>query len=181
MSDRTISWVPSPNFGPRPNGSGPSLVVLHGTAGATTAGDLSWCTSPQSKVSYHYLVGRTGRVYQLVKEGARAWHAGVSKWGGRSNVNDFSVGVALSNRGPFPTPEPYPEAQLEAAAWLVASILKRRGLDSSRLVGHMDVSPGRKTDPYDHFPWVDFRVRVLFLLHPEPEPNLAPAPMRDAA
>src|SRR5690606_39685224 len=84
---RSIIRRDSPNHGPRPAGVAPSLIVVHGTAGRTDAGDVDWCTQPESQVSYHYIVGRDGTLYALVPEDRRAWHAGRSEWEGRQNVN----------------------------------------------------------------------------------------------
>ena len=95
---------PSPNQNDRPRGAGlPSLIVLHGTVG-TDAGDLSWIRSPASKVSYHYLILRDGTVHRMVRPERRAWHAGASEWAGRENVNDFSIGIGLSSKGPTLAP-----------------------------------------------------------------------------
>lgn len=160
-----VIWRQSPNYNARPPGKGVSLVVIHATAGKSDEGDLSWLCSPKSRVSYHYLVGRDGTAYQLVQESRRAWHAGVSRWLARENCNDFSLGVALSFH---PDEGAYPQVQLDAAAELVADICKRRGLDGSRIVGHADISPGRKTDPYPAFPWGPFRLAVINRLHPPP-------------
>lgn len=162
-----IQWLPSPNHNARPPGRGPDLVVIHATAGKSEGGDVTWCRAPESRVSYHYVVGRTGKIYQLVHESRRAWHAGVSRWMGRTNCNDFSIGVALSHH---PDEGEYPHAQLDAAADLVADILMRRGLNGSHIVGHADIAPGRKTDPYDHFDWRHFRVAVAERMHPPPPP-----------
>lgn len=175
MGERVnTEWLPSPNHNARPRGAGPELIVIHATAGRSETGDVVWCRTPKERlpegygpVSYHYIIGRTGKVYQLVQEARRAWHAGVSKWNGRRGCNDFSIGVALSHH---PDEGDYPHAQMDAAATLVADICRRRGLDGSRIVGHADISPGRKTDPYAHFPWPDFRVAVINLLHPPPDP-----------
>lgn len=142
----------SPNRNARPAGTKPDLVVIHGTAGRSDAGDVSWCTDPRSGVSYHYIVGRDGTVWQLVPDEERAWHAGESVWQGRPNCNDYSLGVALSNDGK----EPYPEAQVRAAGELVADLCRRWGIPWERIVSHALVSPGRKTDPWLHFPWGAF-------------------------
>ncbi|HEX7049110.1 MAG TPA: N-acetylmuramoyl-L-alanine amidase, partial [Longimicrobiales bacterium] len=101
---------PSPNHNARPAGVRPDLIVIHGTAGETDAGDLAWCRDPKSQVSYHYLIGRDGRIYRLVPEERRAWHAGVSGWEGRQGCNDYSIGVGLCNDGR----EPYTPAQYDA-------------------------------------------------------------------
>lgn len=195
IADPEIIWHPSPNFNKRPRGRGPEGVVMHGTAGQSALGDVRWLCDevrdPKGGVydvslSYHYVVSRSGKIYQLVKESDRAWHAGKSRWLGREDCNDFTIGVGLSNRGPDralykagdPYPEEYPHQQLDAAAHLVAWILARRGFDGSRLVGHSDVSPGRKSDPWAWFPWPEFRVAVINMLHPPPTPFAVMPPER---
>lgn len=169
-----IHHRPSPNYNARPKGFGPDTIVLHGTAGWTDEGDLDWCCDRQAKVSYHYIIGRDGQVYMLVAESARAWHAGVSSWQGRSNVNDFSIGIAFSNRGPKPTPaEPFTEAQLHAGARLCAEIWVRRGIDLMRITDHASVSPGRKFDPWEHFDMPRFFAMVATYRFPPDPPALA--------
>ncbi len=131
------------------------LVVIHGDAGKSDAGTLAWLKDPASMVSYHYLVGRDGTVYRCVPEGRKAWHAGKSAWKGlevQGSVNACSIGVAFANDGT----EPYRDAQYLAGAKLVREILDRYDLDGDDVVGHADVSPGRKTDPWKHFDWDRF-------------------------
>lgn len=140
---------PSPNQNARPAGEAPSLIVLHGTAGKSDAGDVSWCQSPQAKVSYHYIVGRDGSVYRLVPDDRRAWHAGKSEWGGRANCNDYSIGIGFSNDGR----EPFTARQYVAGAQVVADVCARWRIPWHRIVAHYHVSPGRKTDPWYHFEW----------------------------
>lgn len=150
MTPIAIIETGSPNHHSRPPGTVVDLIVIHGTAG-TDAGDLAWCTNPRSGVSYHYLILRDGTVHRLVSELRRAWHAGVSSWEGRSNCNDYSIGIALSNRGPG---ELYTDAQYTALRTLIADIQERRPeITRDRIVGHHQVSPGRKLDPWDHFDW----------------------------
>lgn len=72
----------SPNHGPR-RGIVPSLVVLHYTAMATAEAALARLCDPAAEVSAHYLITETGRLFALVPETARAWHAGVGSWRGR--------------------------------------------------------------------------------------------------
>lgn len=158
MQDRVnIIDSGSPNHGARPPGATIDLLVIHGTAG-TDEGDLAWCRDRRSGVSYHYLILRDGTTHRLVAEERRAWHAGVSEWQGRANVNDYSIGVGLSNRGPG---EPYTEAQYTTLAKLTRDIMDRRPeITSERIVGHADVSPGRKTDPWPHFDWRRYRADI---------------------
>lgn len=158
MQDRVnIIDTGSPNHHARPAGTTVDLLVIHGTAG-TDAGDLAWCCDPRSGVSYHYLILRDGTIHRLVSELRRAWHAGVSEWEGRSNVNDYSIGIGLSNRGPG---EPYTDAQYDALAALTRDIMARHpAITPDRIVGHADVSPGRKADPWDHFDWQRYRADI---------------------
>lgn len=169
-----ILSTPSPNQDARPVGTVPSLVVIHGTAGSD-AGDIAYLRdlskdkegkSIDTSASYHYHIGRDGTIRQLVPEKMRAWHAGDSMWDGRKGVNSFSIGIGLGNWGPDktlayyrknPYPEAYTVAQMESLVWLCKDIMARYPeITASRFVGHHQVSPGRKTDPWGHFDWERF-------------------------
>ena len=99
------------------------------------------------RVSAHFFVRRDGRVLQFVDCGQRAWHAGVSSWRGRERCNDFSVGIELEGTDdlPYTTPQYAMLAQVGRAL--------RARYPIRDMVGHSDVSPGRKTDPGDTFAW----------------------------
>lgn len=144
-------------FKKSPNQSGrighkPSMIVIHADAGTTDAGTVDWISRAESRVSYHYLVGRDGEIYQFVNEDRKAWHSGKSFWDGFTNVNEISVGVSFANNGS----EPYRQVQYEEGGWLVADICERHNIPAHRIRAHSEVSPGRKTDPYEHFDWSAF-------------------------
>jgi N-acetylmuramoyl-L-alanine amidase len=141
----SISHEPSPNFDARR----PNLVIIHHTSDATVEEALHTLTSPVSKVSAHYLIGRDGKIIQLVEENARAWHAGLSWWGGVSDVNSVSLGIELDNDG-F---EPFAAPQIDALLLLLADIRQRHHIPAANFIGHADVAPSRKTDPSAFFPW----------------------------
>lgn len=145
----TIIDSPSPNQGPRPAGVTPRLIVVHGTAGSDK-GDLLHLRTAGSGVSYHYLIQRSGAVHRLVRPDRRAWHAGVSSWNGVPDVNDYSIGIGLSNRGEG---EKYSEGQYAATGQLCAIFEREFGIGMESVVGHYHVSPGRKTDPWETFEW----------------------------
>lgn len=135
------------------------LIVIHGDAGKSDAGTVDWITNKKhtAGVSYHYLVGRDGEVYQFVDEAEKAWHAGISSWEDcthNKSVNAYSVGVSFANDGKA---EQYRPVQYEAGAKLVAQIMARHGIPLQQVVGHADVSPGRKSDPWKTFDWSHFR------------------------
>lgn len=143
-----IESRPSPNHNARPAGAVIDCVVLHADADADAGAALRYCCDPRSRVSYHTLIGRTGRIFALVPAARRAWHAGVSAFDGRPDCNDYSVGVCLSNRNDGR--EPFPAAQREAAALYVASLIRAYpAITLDRITTHRAVAlpAGRKTDP----------------------------------
>ena len=139
------AWIASPNHGPRE----PSLVVLHYTTNDDAETAIRTLVNPQLEVSAHYLVGRDGRIVQLVDEERRAWHAGASYWGGTRDVNSASIGIELDNNGY----EPFPAPQIEALLALLADLRTRYNIPAANVVGHSDVALSRKVDPGPWFPW----------------------------
>ncbi len=93
---------PSPNFGARRDGLLPSLVVIHFTGMAVLDEALERLCAPEHEVSAHYLVARDGRLFRLVDEEHRAWHAGHGTWGGLADINSRSIGIELDNTGSTP-------------------------------------------------------------------------------
>ena len=141
----------SPNFNERT--VPPDMLVLHYTGMQSGPEALARLCDEQSKVSSHYLVEEDGRVFRLVPEERRAWHAGVSFWKGESDINGRSIGVEIVNPGHEFGYRPFPEAQIAAVIELVADIRTRWSIEDSRIIGHSDVAPDRKQDPGELFPW----------------------------
>lgn len=142
---------PSPNCEAR--SSAIDMVVLHYTGMASAEAALGWLCDEASRVSSHYLVDEAGRVFALVDEEQRAWHAGVSHWAGVSDINSCSIGIEIHNTGHQGGLPDYPDAQIEALIALGAGIMKRHAIRPARVLAHSDVAPGRKIDPGEHFPW----------------------------
>ena len=140
---------PSPNAGPRRDGARPELVVIHYTGMAGAAAALERLCDPAAEVSAHYLIAADGRLWQLVDEADRAWHAGAGSWGGRGDVNSRSIGIELDNTGAAPFAEPL-MARLEA---LLPGILGRWGIPPAGVIAHADMAPERKIDPGPRFDW----------------------------
>jgi hypothetical protein len=98
-------------------------------------------------VSAHYLIDRAGTIYRLVKDANIAYHAGVSKMpDGRTGVNDFSIGIEMMNQ----KETSYTDAQYTAVNKLVAYLKGKYSI--KYVVGHDDIAPDRKTDPWN-FDW----------------------------
>ncbi len=160
---------PSPNFGERRGGGRVELVVLHYTAMRSCAEALERLCDPAAEVSAHYLIDGDGTVLSLVDEAARAWHAGVGKWGGEGDVNSRSIGIELANSGS----EPFAEPQMAALERLLAGVMQRHELGPEAMIGHSDMAPDRKGDPGLRFDW---RRLALHGLSVWPEPRMAEVP-----
>lgn len=115
----------------------------------------------QQKVSAHYLLSDESppRIYQLVDENRRAWHAGLSRWGNNAGLNSSSIGIEIVNLGQQTGPDgqktftPYPQAQIDLLIKLVRDIVARHQIRPDHILGHSDIAPQRKIDPGPLFPW----------------------------
>nr|WP_203292231.1 N-acetylmuramoyl-L-alanine amidase [Maricaulis parjimensis] len=143
--------APSPNYNKR---RGPiRYVVVHYTGMKTGQAALERLRDKEASVSSHYLVEEDGRLFQLVDEHHRAWHAGRGSWRGEGDLNSASIGIEIVNPGhEFGFPD-YPEAQIDTVIALVRDILARHNLPPEAVIGHSDLAPGRKIDPGEKFPW----------------------------
>lgn len=140
-------WVPSPNFEARR----PVIIVIHATEQGSARQSLDTLRDADGKrpVSSHYLVGDDGRIYQLVADGDRAWHAGGGSWGTITDLNSASIGIELDNE----VGEAYSEAQVAALLRLLDDLCTRLGIPNMQVIGHADLAPTRKRDPGVLFPW----------------------------
>ena len=102
------------------------------------------------KVSSHIFIRRTGEIIQFVPFNKRAWHAGKSQYKGRSNFNDFSIGIELEGSVTDDyTKEQYNE--LKKCILLLKDLFP--SIKDSNILGHSDIAPGRKADPGPNFSW----------------------------
>jgi N-acetylmuramoyl-L-alanine amidase len=144
---------PSPNFEPRRGVDKPTLVVFHYTGMKDGASALERLCDPLSKVSAHYLVEEDGRIYKLVDEKMRAWHAGVAFWRGIDDINSHSIGIEIVNPGHEFGYRPFPPRQMEAERDQGVDIAVRHKMSARGFVGHSDIAPLRKQDPGELFDW----------------------------
>ena len=116
-----------------------------------------FATVCQLQVSAHLCIKRSGQVVQFVAFDKRAWHAGVSCHQGRSQCNDYSIGIELEGCDDHP----YTDAQY-AALIDVTRFLQARypAITLGRIVGHSDIAFGRKTDPGPAFDWARYRQAI---------------------
>ena len=146
-----LTEAPSPNFDARR--SPPDMLVLHYTGMQTGEAALERLRDLEAKVSAHYLVEEDGRVFRLVPEERRAWHAGVSFWRGERDCNTASIGIEIVNPGHEFGYRAFPKAQIDQVIALVSDIRSRWTISDDRIVAHSDIAPARKQDPGELFPW----------------------------
>jgi N-acetyl-anhydromuramoyl-L-alanine amidase len=159
--------VRSPNCDARPDGCVPDLIVIHGislppaefggewidklfTNALPAAVHAYFAEVAHLRVSAHALIARDGSLTQYVPFTRRAWHAGESRYCGRSACNDFSIGIELEGTDEIPYEPPQYAVLAELVRALRGTYASLRDAD---LVGHSDISPGRKTDPGPAFDW----------------------------
>lgn len=161
-----VKRVLSPHCDERPNEETPSLLVIHNISlppaefggpyiDQLFTGQLDpnehpyFATIHHLRVSSHILIRRDGEIIQYVPFNKRAWHAGVSQFEGRERCNDFSIGIELEGTDTLPfTPEQY-----QSLAAITQRLMKNYPVTPSRITGHSDIAPGRKTDPGPAFDW----------------------------
>lgn len=160
-------FIPSPNFNDRPKGNVLDLIVIHSISlppgqygGCDIEALFTNCLDPckheyfqeihQLEVSSHLLIKRDGTLCQFVPFNRRAWHAGASCYEGRSNCNDFSIGIELEGTDQAP----FEDIQYQVLADVIKTLLQAYpSLSREHIVGHSDIAPGRKTDPGVGFDW----------------------------
>ncbi|HEX6911025.1 MAG TPA: N-acetylmuramoyl-L-alanine amidase, partial [Longimicrobium sp.] len=168
----------------------PRWLVMHYTAGGSAQESISWLANKDAKASAHIVIARDGSITQMVDFNRRAWHAGESTWKGVDGLNGHSIGIELDSFGFLGSAGPgkwkfrstsipdsevvvarhkfgspsggwprYPQKQLDAALELARLLVKTYGLED--VIGHDDISPGRKQDPGPAFDMAGFRAAAM--------------------
>lgn len=121
----------------------------------------------EGAVSSHYLVTdpamdlpghNSPKIFQLVPDHRRAYHAGLSSWKGHTQLNAASIGIEIVNAGYVDGPNgrqyfDFPKSQMDLVVALVKKIVKEHDIKPDRILGHSDIAPLRKSDPGPRFPW----------------------------
>ena len=183
-----VRRTPSPNCDARPEGAAIDLLVVHaislppGCFGTSCIEDFFlnrldigadpfFVSIASLRVSAHAVIARDGVITQYVPFTMRAWHAGVSCFGGRERCNDFAIGIELEGCDDIP----YTAPQYRSLGRLCDVLMRRwPAITRERVVGHSDIAPGRKTDPGPAFDWSRLHRKLQ-----DANPPDATAPARD--
>ena len=149
-----ISNFYSPNFSKkkRPKNS-IKMIIIHYTGMQSERESMIRLCNPRSKVSSHFVINQNGKIYRLVQDNQIAWHAGKSCWAQYKNLNKNSIGIELVNKGHQFGYTTFKKKQLSSLTKICKSLIKKYKIKKKNVIGHSDVSPLRKIDPGEKFPW----------------------------
>ena len=190
LDKQSANFVASPNTSGEFSEDLPDTIVIHYTAGSSAESSVRTLTNSKIRASAHMVIGRDGSIVQLIPFDTIAWHAGKSAWGDRRGLNKYSIGLELDNAGRLTKSgeqfiswfgRSYPEQEVIKAVhrnekkpsyWHRFSeeqITKTYEIcellidtyDIKSILGHEEISPGRKSDPGPAFPLDKLRERLL--------------------
>ena len=148
-----IKIYKSPNYNLRRKNSKIIYLILHYTAIPIDEDAVKYLCNKSSKVSSHYLINKSGFIFNLVDDKFRAWHAGKSYWKTKRDINSNSIGIEICNSGHHLNFEKYTIKQIFSISKLLVFLKKKYSIKSENIIGHSDIAPYRKIDPGEKFPW----------------------------
>jgi N-acetylmuramoyl-L-alanine amidase len=186
-----VTFKKSPNHGDAFGTDLPDTIIVHYTADNSAESSVEALCDPKTKASAHLVIGRDGRITQLVPFDTIAWHAGKSTYRGRTGFNKYSIGIELDNAGRLTKSgggyhawfgKAYSEAEVveavhrnestptfwhlytEAQIAVVHEVCVNlvETYRITSILGHEEISPSRKSDPGPAFPLDKLRERVLY-------------------
>ena len=129
------------------------FVVLHYTGMKNEFSAIKRLQDPKSKVSSHYLIKKNGEIITLVPDLYEAWHAGLSSWKNYRSLNKNSIGIEITNPGHQFGYKNFSRKQISSLEELLKYLIKNYQIKKECVLGHSDISPNRKKDPGEKFPW----------------------------
>ena len=129
------------------------FIILHYTGMKKETSALRRLCDDKSNVSAHYFIKKNGEILSLVPDLYEAWHAGKSSWKKFKSLNKFSIGIEIQNAGHEFFYENYRVKQIQSLKGLLKRLTKKYKINYNNILGHSDISPNRKKDPGEKFPW----------------------------
>ncbi|MFQ5636657.1 MAG: N-acetylmuramoyl-L-alanine amidase [bacterium] len=201
-----VDFVESPNTSGPYKENNPDTIIIHYTAGSSAASSIRTLTDPNIKASAHLVVARDGTITQLVPFNIISWHAGKSSYEGRVGFNKYSIGIEIDNAGLLDKNgsvytswfgRVYPESEVFAGVHRNQSTVKHwhryseeqitvvddmcrvlvKEYNMRQILGHEEISPGRKVDPGPAFPLDKLRDRIFRASRDQDEDEIAGFPV----
>ncbi|MBC7450299.1 MAG: N-acetylmuramoyl-L-alanine amidase [Cytophagales bacterium] len=190
LEGENVQRIPTPKNSQKFGAGLLDTCIMHYTAGRDAKSSAMYLSDNNVKASAHIVVGRQGEVYQLLPFDTIAWHAGVSKYGSRTGYNRYSVGIEIDNAGVLEKTgneyqawfgkqymenevmkavhrneavprywQVYTQAQIDTCEQICKLLIQKYNI--KQILGHEEISVGRKQDPGPAFPLDKFRDRLL--------------------
>ena len=163
----------SPNFNlPKRTKKTIKFIILHYTGMRKESSAIKKLCDFNSKVSAHYFIKKNGNILNLVPDLYEAWHAGKSSWKNFKSINKYSIGIEIQNPGHFYSYENFSIKQINSLKELIKKLIKIYKINRKNILGHSDISPNRKKDPGEKFPWKNLSKNKLAYWHSLKESKL---------
>ena len=156
----------SPNFSKKKRSKkNIHFIILHYTGMKSEKLAIRRLLSIQSEVACHFLIRKNGNIINIVPELYSAWHAGKSSWKKHRSLNKNSIGIEIVNSGHNFKNEKFTRKQITSLKFLLKKLIKKYNIKKNNILGHSDISPDRKKDPGEKFPWKALSYSGLVLWH----------------
>ena len=156
----------SPNFNPiKRHKTQIKFLIFHYTGMKKESDAINKLTNFKFDVSCHYFIKNNGKIFVMVPDSYIAWHAGKSRWKLYKSLNRYSIGIEINNPGHNFNYKKFSKKQTQSLIKLCRILIKKYKIDSKNVLGHSDVSPERKKDPGEKFPWKELSKQGIGLWH----------------
>ena len=156
----------SPNFNSKPRRARDiRFLIIHYTGMKSEKAAIQHLSKIQSEVSTNYFIKKNGEILTMVPDLYIAWHAGISQWGKKKFLNKNSIGIEVSNPGHRFGYVNFSKKQIKSLIKLIKILIKKYNIKKNCILGHSDISPDRKKDPGEKFPWKILYINGIGLWH----------------
>ena len=154
------------NFDPKKRkSSNVKFIIFHYTGMKKEIDAINKLTNEESKVSSHYFIKKNGEILTLVPDLYISWHAGISNWKKFKSINKYSIGIEISNMGHDYKYNNFNKKQIKSIVRLSNFLIRKYKIKSKFILGHSDISPDRKKDPGEKFPWKYLAKKKIGIWH----------------
>ena len=163
---KSINSFYSPNFdNNKRNKSEIKYLIFHYTGMRSEKSAIKRLCDLSSKVSCHYFIKKDGSILSLVPDKFISWHAGISSWKKLRNINKYSIGIEIHNPGHIYGYKYFNKRQFNSIKYLSKKLKKKYKFKEKNFLGHSDISPDRKKDPGEKFPWEKLSKHQIGIWH----------------
>ena len=141
------------------------FIIIHYTGMKKESDAIKRLCDVRSEVSSHYFIKNNGDLLNLVPDLYNAWHAGKSSWKKFKSLNRYSIGIEINNPGHEFKYKKYSFKQISSLTRLLKVLKKKYKIKKQNILGHSDISPNRKMDPGEKFPWDKLAKKKLCKWH----------------